>query len=135
MGASGHSREVFSQPEEVQTPVKSDFVNSPQKLPKDEMQSSKKTQKGINPDDSAPQPQLSSSVSPANFRPFNKEVGNFKYVKGHVLPPESGVEDMITPCHEYKSLITASKLDRTRLQDEICLRGDQIRLCLYERED
>ncbi|XP_069808084.1 sterile alpha motif domain-containing protein 9-like [Dendropsophus ebraccatus] len=50
------------------------------------------------------------------FRPFNKEVGNFKYVKGHVLPPESGVEDLIIPCHEYKSLINASKLDRVRLQ-------------------
>ncbi|XP_073516442.1 sterile alpha motif domain-containing protein 9-like [Phyllobates terribilis] len=117
IGASGNSCAVYSQPEEVQSsPVKSDPVSSPQKLSKDETQSSEKTQKSNNPDHIARQPQLSSSVSPATFRPFNKEVGNFKYVKGQVLPPESGVEDMITPCHEYKSLITASKLDRTRLQ-------------------
>ncbi|XP_073416896.1 sterile alpha motif domain-containing protein 9-like [Dendrobates tinctorius] len=54
--------------------------------------------------------------SGSNFRSFDKEVENFTYVKGQVLPPESGVEDMITPCHEYKSFITASKLDRQRLQ-------------------
>ncbi|XP_068118682.1 sterile alpha motif domain-containing protein 9-like [Hyperolius riggenbachi] len=54
--------------------------------------------------------------STATFRPFDKEVGEFRYVKGHVLPPETGVEDLITPCHEYKSLVIASKLDRVRLQ-------------------
>ncbi|KAM8945731.1 sterile alpha motif domain-containing protein 9-like [Pelodytes ibericus] len=52
----------------------------------------------------------------ANFRPFDKEVGNFRYVKKQVLPPETGLKDLITPCHEYKSLIKAAKLDRARLQ-------------------
>ncbi|XP_075128130.1 sterile alpha motif domain-containing protein 9-like, partial [Leptodactylus fuscus] len=56
------------------------------------------------------------SHTDAKFRPFGEDVGNFKYVKGHVLPPECGVEDLITPCHEYKSLTTACQLDRTRLQ-------------------
>ncbi|XP_044130151.1 sterile alpha motif domain-containing protein 9-like isoform X2 [Bufo gargarizans] len=50
------------------------------------------------------------------YRPFDKEVGNFKYVKGEVLPPESGVEDLINPCHEYKSLVTASELNCKKLQ-------------------
>ncbi|XP_071987984.1 sterile alpha motif domain-containing protein 9-like isoform X2 [Engystomops pustulosus] len=52
----------------------------------------------------------------SKFRPFDNEVGDFKYVRGHVLPPESGVEDLITPCHEFKSLVTASGLDRIKLQ-------------------
>uniref|UniRef100_A0A8C5R4V7 SAM domain-containing protein n=1 Tax=Leptobrachium leishanense TaxID=445787 RepID=A0A8C5R4V7_9ANUR len=51
-----------------------------------------------------------------NFRPFDKEVGIFRYVKNQVFEPETGVKDLITPCHEYKSLINATKLDRTRLQ-------------------
>ncbi|XP_075207627.1 sterile alpha motif domain-containing protein 9-like [Anomaloglossus baeobatrachus] len=116
MGASGNSSEVYSKPEDVLSPVKSDTVSSPKKLPKDETESSEETQNSSTSDHSALQPQLSPSLSTANFRPFNKDIGNFKYVKGQVLPPESGVEDLITPCHEYKSLITASKLDRTRLQ-------------------
>ncbi|XP_053564117.1 sterile alpha motif domain-containing protein 9-like [Bombina bombina] len=54
----------------------------------------------------------------SNFRPFDKEVMNFKYVKNQVLSPETGIIDMITPCHEYKSLLTAVKLDRVRLQSK-----------------
>ncbi|XP_064172481.1 sterile alpha motif domain-containing protein 9-like [Anguilla rostrata] len=49
-------------------------------------------------------------------RPFGKEGIDFTYVKNNVLQPESGVIDLITPCHEYKSLANAVKLDRTRLQ-------------------
>ncbi|XP_061079225.1 sterile alpha motif domain-containing protein 9-like [Conger conger] len=49
-------------------------------------------------------------------RPFGKEGIDFTYVKNNVLQPESGVIDLITPCHEYKSLANATKLDRTRLQ-------------------
>eukprot|EP00079_Xenopus_tropicalis_P013925 XP_002943568.3 PREDICTED: sterile alpha motif domain-containing protein 9-like [Xenopus tropicalis] len=54
---------------------------------------------------------LSSSI----FRPFDKEVGNFKYVKNNVLSPETGAIDLIQPCHEYKSFSTAAKLDRLRI--------------------
>ncbi|CAH2291899.1 sterile alpha motif domain-containing 9-like [Pelobates cultripes] len=55
--------------------------------------------------------------SPATiFRPFSKEVGNFRYVKNQVLEPETGIKDLIIPCHEYKSLVTAANLDRVRLQ-------------------
>nr|XP_033816598.1 sterile alpha motif domain-containing protein 9-like isoform X2 [Geotrypetes seraphini]XP_033816599.1 sterile alpha motif domain-containing protein 9-like isoform X2 [Geotrypetes seraphini] len=52
----------------------------------------------------------------SKFRPFAIEDNNFKYVKNTVLPPETGLKDLIIPCHEYKSFITASALDRTRLQ-------------------
>ncbi|XP_020638262.3 sterile alpha motif domain-containing protein 9-like [Pogona vitticeps] len=50
------------------------------------------------------------------FRPFNRDSVNFKYVSNTVLSPETGVKDLITPCHEYKSFVTAARLDRTRLQ-------------------
>uniref|UniRef100_A0A8C5R294 SAM domain-containing protein n=1 Tax=Leptobrachium leishanense TaxID=445787 RepID=A0A8C5R294_9ANUR len=52
-------------------------------------------------------------ISP--FRPFN-ETGNFRYVKNQVLPPETGIIDLITPCHEYKSLATAVTLNNQQLQ-------------------
>lgn len=60
--------------------------------------------------------QLPQPVTTATFRPFDKQVEGFKYFKSHVLPPETGVDDLITPCHEYKSLVNAVKLDRVRLQ-------------------
>ncbi|KAM5135857.1 sterile alpha motif domain-containing protein 9-like [Mantella aurantiaca] len=53
------------------------------------------------------------------FRPFDKHDQHFKYVKNHVLSPESGVIDLITPCHEYKSFAIAATLDRPRLQAKL----------------
>ncbi|KAL2101093.1 hypothetical protein ACEWY4_002854 [Coilia grayii] len=49
-------------------------------------------------------------------RPFCKDGIDFTYVKHNVLQPESGVIDLISPCHEYKSFAVAAALDRTRLQ-------------------
>ncbi|XP_033862920.1 sterile alpha motif domain-containing protein 9-like [Acipenser ruthenus] len=49
-------------------------------------------------------------------RPFDTEGMDFKYVKHTVLQPENGNTNLITPCHEYKSLGTAARLDKTRLQ-------------------
>lgn len=60
--------------------------------------------------------QQSEPITTAIFRPFDKQVEGFKYLKNQVLPPETGVDDLITPCHEYKSLVIAAKLDRVRLQ-------------------
>uniref|UniRef100_A0A3Q3BM03 Sterile alpha motif domain containing 9 like n=2 Tax=Kryptolebias marmoratus TaxID=37003 RepID=A0A3Q3BM03_KRYMA len=48
-------------------------------------------------------------------RPFDEEI-DFIYVKHRVLQPESGAFNLISPCHEYKSLAVAATLDRTRLQ-------------------
>lgn len=60
--------------------------------------------------------QQSEPITTAIFRPFDKQVEGFKYLKNQVLPPETGVDDLITPCHEYKSLLIAANLDRVRLQ-------------------
>ncbi|XP_034045617.1 sterile alpha motif domain-containing protein 9-like [Thalassophryne amazonica] len=49
-------------------------------------------------------------------RPFDTEGIDFLYVKHRVLQPESGAFDLISPCHEFKSLAEAAKLDRARLQ-------------------
>ncbi|XP_048870908.1 sterile alpha motif domain-containing protein 9-like [Brienomyrus brachyistius] len=52
-------------------------------------------------------------------RPFGKEGINFPYAKHNVLKPESGVVDMISPCHEYKSFEIAADLDNQRLQAKL----------------
>lgn len=49
------------------------------------------------------------------FRPFDNHNTNFKYVKNQVLPPETSIANLITPCHEYKSFSIAADLDRPRL--------------------
>ncbi|XP_036382239.1 sterile alpha motif domain-containing protein 9-like [Megalops cyprinoides] len=49
-------------------------------------------------------------------RPLGKKGIDFTYLKHSVLQPESGVSDLISPCHEYKSFATAATLDRVRLQ-------------------
>ncbi|XP_041073266.1 sterile alpha motif domain-containing protein 9-like [Carcharodon carcharias] len=48
--------------------------------------------------------------------PFDKDDINLKYVRNQVLPPETGVINLICPCHEYKSLAKAVTLNRQRLQ-------------------
>lgn len=53
---------------------------------------------------------------PCSFRPFNFNNIDFKYVRNTVLGPESGIVNLIIPCHEYKSFAQAAQLDRPRLQ-------------------
>ncbi|XP_063077316.1 sterile alpha motif domain-containing protein 9-like isoform X2 [Engraulis encrasicolus] len=52
-------------------------------------------------------------------RPFCKDGIDFTYIKHNVLQPESGVVDLISPCHEYKSFAIAATLDRTKLQAKL----------------
>ncbi|XP_056592910.1 sterile alpha motif domain-containing protein 9-like [Triplophysa dalaica] len=52
----------------------------------------------------------------SKLRPFGTKGEDFTYVESNVLEPESGVIDLITPCHEYKSFKIAATLDRQRLQ-------------------
>ncbi len=52
----------------------------------------------------------------SKLRPFDMKGVDFTYVKNSVLLPESGVDDFIRPCHEYKSFAIAARLDRQRLQ-------------------
>ncbi|KAM6377108.1 sterile alpha motif domain-containing protein 9-like isoform 1-T2 [Pluvialis apricaria] len=53
-----------------------------------------------------------------NCRPFRSQNTDFKYVKDKVLAPESGVNDLITPCHEYKSFTIAAELNKNQLQSK-----------------
>ncbi|XP_019372315.1 PREDICTED: sterile alpha motif domain-containing protein 9-like isoform X1 [Gavialis gangeticus] len=59
------------------------------------------------------------AITLSKFRPFRSEDINFKYVKNNVLGPETGITDLVTPCHEYKSLAIAAELDRQRLQAKL----------------
>ncbi|XP_059204124.1 sterile alpha motif domain-containing protein 9-like [Centropristis striata] len=58
-------------------------------------------------------------ASSCDYRPFDQNEKNCKYVKHNLLPPETGVENMIVPCHEYKSLEIAHKLDSERLKSKV----------------
>ncbi|XP_074552064.1 sterile alpha motif domain-containing protein 9-like [Halichoeres trimaculatus] len=60
--------------------------------------------------------QLKTPKDDCRPRPFDKEGIDFIYVKHRVLQPESGAFNLISPCHEFKSLALAASLDRTRLQ-------------------
>nr|XP_046270053.1 sterile alpha motif domain-containing protein 9-like [Scatophagus argus]XP_046270054.1 sterile alpha motif domain-containing protein 9-like [Scatophagus argus] len=59
------------------------------------------------------------TLSFCDYRDFDQEGKNCRYVKHNVLPPETGIENMILPCHEYKSLEIAHKLDSRRLQVKV----------------
>ncbi|XP_068007157.1 sterile alpha motif domain-containing protein 9-like isoform X2 [Melanerpes formicivorus] len=54
----------------------------------------------------------------SNCRPFRNQNSDFKYVKDRVLAPETGVNDLITPCHEYKSFAIAAELNKNQLQSK-----------------
>lgn len=58
-------------------------------------------------------------VNFCDFRKFDQIEKDCRYVKHNVLPPETGVENMIVPCHEYKSLEIACKLDSKRLKTKV----------------
>ncbi|XP_023204200.1 sterile alpha motif domain-containing protein 9-like isoform X2 [Xiphophorus maculatus] len=60
-----------------------------------------------------------SGVGSCEYRKFDQRPTNFRYVKHNSLPPETGPENMIVPCHEYKSLETAHKLDSKRLKAKV----------------
>ncbi|MBN3274373.1 SAM9L protein, partial [Polyodon spathula] len=55
-------------------------------------------------------------LSEAKSRPFDTEAIDVKYVRNTVLQPETGIINLIDPCHEYKSFVKAAELDRTRIQ-------------------
>ncbi|MEQ2206999.1 hypothetical protein XENOCAPTIV_005825 [Xenoophorus captivus] len=62
---------------------------------------------------------VKSGMASCEHRQFDQRPTNFRYVKHNILPPETGPENMIIPCHEYKSLETAHKLDSKRLKTKI----------------
>ncbi|XP_060757328.1 sterile alpha motif domain-containing protein 9-like isoform X1 [Neoarius graeffei] len=73
-------------------------------------------QKGEDKEDSVIVPTTKRDSKP---RSFGKEGIDYMYVKHNVLYPETGVIDLITPCHEYKAFTTAANLDRQRLQAKL----------------
>uniref|UniRef100_A0A8C7YLL4 Sterile alpha motif domain-containing protein 9-like n=1 Tax=Oryzias sinensis TaxID=183150 RepID=A0A8C7YLL4_9TELE len=62
---------------------------------------------------------LNSEVTFCEYRKFDQDDKDCRYVKHHLLPPETGTEDLIIPCHEYKSLEIAHKLDSERLKSKV----------------
>ncbi|XP_039543158.1 sterile alpha motif domain-containing protein 9-like [Pimephales promelas] len=52
----------------------------------------------------------------SKFRTFNDNDEHFSYIKHAVLLPETGIDNLITPCHEYKSLENACKLEPRKLK-------------------
>ncbi|XP_060700769.1 sterile alpha motif domain-containing protein 9-like [Hemiscyllium ocellatum] len=55
--------------------------------------------------------EMSTGYNQCNPHPFDEENAEFKYVKGNVLPPETGSKNLIIPCHEFKSFQLAAKRD------------------------
>ncbi|CAL8272189.1 unnamed protein product [Lota lota] len=74
-------------------------------------------------DDTPPQDNDSissgASLALSDYPKFDEKDQYFKYVKHSVLPPETGIENLIVPCHEYKSLEIAHKLEPKKLQSKV----------------
>ncbi|RXN26664.1 sterile alpha motif domain-containing 9-like protein [Labeo rohita] len=61
-------------------------------------------------------PETSVSSPQCRYRKFNNNDEHFSYIKHAILPPETGIDNLITPCHEYKSLENACKLEPRKLK-------------------
>lgn len=59
------------------------------------------------------------TLSFCDYQKFDQREKNGRYIKHNVLPPETGIENMIVPCHEYKSLEIAYKLESKKLQTKV----------------
>ncbi|XP_015240404.1 PREDICTED: sterile alpha motif domain-containing protein 9-like isoform X2 [Cyprinodon variegatus] len=62
---------------------------------------------------------VKTGVAFCEYRTFDQHPTNFRYVKHNLLPPETGPENMIDPCHEYKSLELAHKLESRKLKTKV----------------
>ncbi|XP_035511051.1 sterile alpha motif domain-containing protein 9-like [Morone saxatilis] len=56
-----------------------------------------------------------------DYRCFDQDEKNCRYVKHNVLPPETGIENMIVPCHEYKSLENVHSLGSEKLKTKVAM--------------
>ncbi|XP_030645617.1 sterile alpha motif domain-containing protein 9-like [Chanos chanos] len=85
---------------------------------KDEPEKSKNLTENVQPSNENENPDIpsTSSFPLSRYRKFDEDEKDFKYMKHSILPPETGVDKLIVPCHEYKSLENASKLDARRLK-------------------
>uniref|UniRef100_A0A8C1UBA4 SAM domain-containing protein n=2 Tax=Cyprinus carpio TaxID=7962 RepID=A0A8C1UBA4_CYPCA len=60
--------------------------------------------------------ETSVSLPQSKYRKFNDNDEHFSYIKHAILPPETGIDNLVTPCHEYKSLENACKLEPRKLK-------------------
>ncbi|KAK2916217.1 hypothetical protein Q8A67_000591 [Cirrhinus molitorella] len=60
--------------------------------------------------------ETSVSLPQSRYRKFNDSDEHFSYIRHTILPPETGIDNLITPCHEYKSLENACKLEPRKLK-------------------
>uniref|UniRef100_A0A672RZF2 Sterile alpha motif domain-containing protein 9-like n=1 Tax=Sinocyclocheilus grahami TaxID=75366 RepID=A0A672RZF2_SINGR len=60
--------------------------------------------------------ETSVSLPQSRYRKLNDNDEHFSYIKHAILPPETGIDNLITPCHEYKSLENACKLEPRKLK-------------------
>ncbi|XP_008284762.1 sterile alpha motif domain-containing protein 9-like [Stegastes partitus] len=61
------------------------------------------------------------ALSFCEYRKFDQNEKDCRYVKHKVLPPETGTDNMLVPCHEYKSLENAHKLDSKLLKVKVAM--------------
>ncbi|OCT96124.1 sterile alpha motif domain-containing protein 9-like [Xenopus laevis] len=108
--------------ETVERPAKGNRSESQETVPHETLpqlspQKNKK-QKGNNVSAGGPSSEGNAKhpLKMCSFREFGQEDKTFTYMKNHRLSPETGVIDLIRPCHEYKSFATAATLDKIRLQ-------------------
>ncbi|XP_036944061.1 sterile alpha motif domain-containing protein 9-like isoform X4 [Acanthopagrus latus] len=59
------------------------------------------------------------TLSFCDYANVDQQGKNCSYVKHNVLPPETGTENLIVPCHEYKSLEFSHDLDSIRLKSKV----------------
>ncbi len=60
--------------------------------------------------------ETSMSLPQSRYRKFNDSDEHFSYIKHAILEPETGIDNLITPYHEYKSLENACKLEPRKLK-------------------
>lgn len=62
---------------------------------------------------------FSETLTWCEYRKFDDKGKDFRYIKHSLLPPETGIENLLVPCHEYKSLEIAQNLDSKRIQVKV----------------
>ncbi|XP_072300399.1 sterile alpha motif domain-containing protein 9-like [Eucyclogobius newberryi] len=76
-------------------------------------------QQQITPEQSSEDTTPTETLRWSLYRTFDQDGLDFRYIKHNLLPPETGPENMLKPCHEYKSLEIAQTLDSKKLQIKV----------------
>ncbi|KAE8627487.1 hypothetical protein XENTR_v10007021 [Xenopus tropicalis] len=113
---SGKDKETVERPAQGSRSESQETVS--QETPPQPSSQKKKKQKGKNVSvgGTSSEGNAKHPLTMSSFREFGTEDKTFTYMKNQRLSPETGVIDLIRPCHEYKSFATAATLDKMRLQ-------------------